>query len=115
MRHFSMSCVVRRDHTPRTQWRYKQRQNSRELQLEVLLNSYRFCFLLIAFPFTGTGDFKVGANYALGLLSQKQAASLGYDQILWLHGPKHYLTEVRSMSVSCDNQGLLSEFSRQEQ
>ncbi|ETW74983.1 hypothetical protein HETIRDRAFT_127040 [Heterobasidion irregulare TC 32-1] len=47
----------------------------------------------------GTGDFKVGANYALGLLPQKQAASLGYDQILWLHGPEHYLTEAGTMNL----------------
>jgi branched-chain amino acid aminotransferase len=43
----------------------------------------------------GTGGFKLGANYAPGVVPQKEAAKLGYGQNLWLHGPEHYLTEVR--------------------
>lgn len=46
----------------------------------------------------GTGAFKLGVNYAPGILPQKAAASLGYAQNLWLHGPEHYLTEVRDRS-----------------
>lgn len=42
----------------------------------------------------GTGGFKLGANYAPGVVPQKEAAKLGYSQNLWLHGPEHYLTEV---------------------
>jgi branched-chain amino acid aminotransferase len=42
----------------------------------------------------GTGAFKIGANYAPGVLPQKTAAKKGYVQNLWLHGPDHLLTEV---------------------
>lgn len=42
----------------------------------------------------GTGSYKLGANYAPGVVPQKEAAKLGYAQNLWLHGPEHYLTEV---------------------
>lgn len=42
----------------------------------------------------GTGAYKLGVNYAPGVMPQKQAAKLGYAQNLWLHGPEHYLTEV---------------------
>jgi branched-subunit amino acid aminotransferase/4-amino-4-deoxychorismate lyase len=42
----------------------------------------------------GTGAFKLGVNYAPGVLPQKAAAKLGYAQNLWLHGPEHHLTEV---------------------
>ncbi|KAF7784779.1 hypothetical protein Agabi119p4_944 [Agaricus bisporus var. burnettii] len=47
----------------------------------------------------GTGAFKVGINYAPGVLPQKAAATLGYSQNLWLHGPEHYLTEVGTMNL----------------
>jgi branched-subunit amino acid aminotransferase/4-amino-4-deoxychorismate lyase len=43
----------------------------------------------------GTGGYKLGANYAPGVVPQKEAAKLGYSQNLWLQGPEHYLTEVR--------------------
>lgn len=43
----------------------------------------------------GTGAFKLGANYAPGVVPQREAAVHGYAQNLWLHGPEHYLTEVR--------------------
>jgi branched-chain amino acid aminotransferase len=53
----------------------------------------------------GTGEYKIGANYAPGVLPQKQAGKLGYVQNLWLAGPEHNLTEVRiatpSGSVGC--------------
>jgi hypothetical protein len=45
-------------------------------------------------PLIGTGAYKLGLNYAPGVLPQKEAAALGYVQNLWLHGPEHYLTEV---------------------
>ena len=48
----------------------------------------------------GTGGYKLGANYAPGVVPQREAAVKGYAQNLWLHGPEHYLTEVRvSLSV----------------
>ncbi|KAG6885953.1 hypothetical protein C0993_007455 [Termitomyces sp. T159_Od127] len=42
----------------------------------------------------GTGAFKLGVNYAPGVMPQKEAAAKGYVQNLWLHGPDHHLTEV---------------------
>ncbi|KAG5650445.1 hypothetical protein H0H81_012269 [Sphagnurus paluster] len=47
----------------------------------------------------GTGAFKLGVNYAPGVMPQKDAASRGYDQNLWLHGPEHHLTEVGTMNM----------------
>jgi len=47
----------------------------------------------------GTGAYKLGVNYASGVLPQKAAAALGYSQNLWLHGPEHYLTEVGTMNM----------------
>ncbi|KDR84749.1 hypothetical protein GALMADRAFT_260453 [Galerina marginata CBS 339.88] len=47
----------------------------------------------------GTGAYKLGVNYAPGILPQKFAAKQGYAQNLWLHGPEHYLTEVGTMNM----------------
>lgn len=47
----------------------------------------------------GTGGYKLGANYAPGVVPQKEAAKLGYSQNLWLLGPEHYLTEVGTMNL----------------
>lgn len=47
----------------------------------------------------GTGAYKLGVNYAPGILPQKEAAKKGYDQNLWLYGPEHYLTEVGTMNL----------------
>jgi len=47
----------------------------------------------------GTGGYKLGANYAGGVVPQMQAAALGYQQILWLFGEEHYLTEVGTMNL----------------
>ncbi|GAA5890844.1 hypothetical protein JCM5296_003439 [Sporobolomyces johnsonii] len=47
----------------------------------------------------GTGSYKLGANYAGGVVPQQKAAALGYQQILWLHGPEHRLTEVGTMNL----------------
>lgn len=46
----------------------------------------------------GTGDFKVGGNYAPCVLPQSIAASKGYQQNLWLFGEEHYVTEVGTMN-----------------
>jgi branched-chain amino acid aminotransferase len=43
---------------------------------------------------TGTGAYKLGANYAPGVVPQREAAKRGYAQNLWLLGPDHRLTEV---------------------
>ncbi|KAK2462097.1 hypothetical protein APHAL10511_006560 [Amanita phalloides] len=47
----------------------------------------------------GTGAYKLGVNYAPGIMPQQKAAELGYTQNLWLHGPEHYLTEVGTMNM----------------
>ncbi|TFK76881.1 branched-chain amino acid aminotransferase II [Pluteus cervinus] len=47
----------------------------------------------------GTGAYKLGVNYAPGVMPQKIAAERGYVQNLWLHGPEHYLTEVGTMNL----------------
>lgn len=49
--------------------------------------------------YLGTGAYKLGLNYAPGILPQKQAALQGYAQNLWLQGPEHYLTEVGTMNL----------------
>ena len=48
---------------------------------------------------TGTGGYKLGANYAPGVVPQKEAAKKGYAQNLWLMGEEHYLTEVGTMNI----------------
>lgn len=40
----------------------------------------------------GTGAFKLGSNYAGGVVPQMEAAKKGFQQILWLFGPDHQLT-----------------------
>ncbi|TDL28555.1 branched-chain amino acid aminotransferase II [Rickenella mellea] len=47
----------------------------------------------------GTGGYKLGANYAPGVVPQKEAGRKGYVQNLWLHGPEHHLTEVGTMNM----------------
>lgn len=47
----------------------------------------------------GTGGYKLGANYAPGVVPQVEAAQKGYDQILWLLGEEDYLTEVGTMNL----------------
>ncbi|KAI9321794.1 aminotransferase [Dichotomocladium elegans] len=47
----------------------------------------------------GTGDAKIGGNYAVGLLPQLLAAKQGYQQNLWLFGDDHQLTEVGAMNL----------------
>ena len=50
---------------------------------------------------SGTGAYKLGANYAPGVMPQKAAIKQGYTQNLWLHGPEHYLTEVGHHEEFC--------------
>jgi branched-chain amino acid aminotransferase len=47
---------------------------------------------LLAWP-GGTGDAKIGGNYAPGVLPQHEVAKDGYQQILWLFGPQLNVTE----------------------
>ncbi|KAK1925683.1 putative branched-chain-amino-acid aminotransferase 2 [Papiliotrema laurentii] len=47
----------------------------------------------------GTGGYKLGANYAPGVVPQAEAAKEGYSQNLWLLGDEHMLTEVGTMNL----------------
>lgn len=47
----------------------------------------------------GTGQYKLGGNYAPGIKPQMEAATRGYHQNLWLFGDEGYLTEVGTMNL----------------
>ncbi|CAH6723678.1 branched-chain-amino-acid aminotransferase, cytosolic [[Candida] jaroonii] len=47
----------------------------------------------------GSGDKKLGANYAPTIKPQRLAAEKGHQQILWLFGEEGYVTEVGTMNV----------------
>ena len=47
----------------------------------------------------GTGDNKVGANYAPTIQIQQEALGKGLQQVLWLFGEDHQVTEVGTMNV----------------
>lgn len=51
-----------------------------------------------AFP-GGTGEYKLGANYAGTVMPAILAAQKGYDQICWLTGKNHQITEVGAMNL----------------
>lgn len=62
-------------------------------------NSSRAVSLLADPRFTrawpgGVGDRKMGSNYGPTIHVQKEAASKGLQQVLWLYGPDHEVTEV---------------------
>ncbi|CCI10857.1 unnamed protein product [Albugo candida] len=46
----------------------------------------------------GMGAYKVGGNYASGILPQAEAAEKGYAQNLWIFGEDDYVTEVGTMN-----------------
>lgn len=47
----------------------------------------------------GCGDKKLGSNYAPTVLIQKEAEKHGHQQVLWLYGEDHQLTEVGTMNI----------------
>nr|SVE87346.1 EOG090X051P [Daphnia similis]SVE87972.1 EOG090X051P [Daphnia similis] len=47
----------------------------------------------------GCGAMKMGANYAPTIYIQKQSELLGHQQVLWLYGADHQLTEVGTMNI----------------
>lgn len=47
----------------------------------------------------GTGGYKIGANYAPGILPQAEAGKKGYSQNLWIFGDDHEVTEVGTMNL----------------
>jgi branched-chain amino acid aminotransferase len=63
----------------------------------------------------GTGEYKLGLNYAPGFMPQKLAAAKGYQQILWLLGEEKRVTEAGAMNffavVKRDDEGAFCHFS----
>ena len=51
-----------------------------------------------AFP-GGCGDKKMGSNYAPTIYVQKLANDKNHDQVLWLYGDDHQITEVGTMNI----------------
>lgn len=47
----------------------------------------------------GCGDKKMGANYGPTIYVQEEAASKGFQQVLWLFGDEHQLTEAGTMNL----------------
>lgn len=41
----------------------------------------------------------MGSNYAPTIHVQKEAAAKGLQQVLWLYGPDHQVTEVGTMNI----------------
>ncbi|XP_029456011.1 branched-chain-amino-acid aminotransferase, cytosolic isoform X2 [Rhinatrema bivittatum] len=47
----------------------------------------------------GTGDCKMGANYGASIFAQYEAVDAGCQQVLWLYGDDHQITEVGTMNL----------------
>lgn len=47
----------------------------------------------------GVGDRKMGSNYAPTIKIQEQAHKRGYQQVLWLYGEDHQMTEAGTMNI----------------
>ncbi|XP_039617511.1 branched-chain-amino-acid aminotransferase, cytosolic isoform X1 [Polypterus senegalus] len=47
----------------------------------------------------GTGDCKMGGNYGASLYAQYEATERGCQQVLWLYGEEHQITEVGTMNL----------------
>lgn len=47
----------------------------------------------------GTGDAKIGGNYAISIRPAYEASKLGYGQVLWLVGGDYQVTEVGTMNM----------------
>lgn len=47
----------------------------------------------------GCGDRKMGSNYAPTIHVQKEATEKGLQQVLWLYGDDHQLTEAGTMNI----------------
>ena len=47
----------------------------------------------------GVGNAKVGGNYGPAILPAKQSAAKGCNQVLWLFGENHEVTEVGAMNI----------------
>ncbi|KAL3076088.1 hypothetical protein niasHT_034152 [Heterodera trifolii] len=58
----------------------------------------------------GVGQYKMGCNYAPGILIGKQATELGCQQVLWLEGKDEKITEAGSMNIFIFWQNEAGEF-----
>ncbi|XP_051817268.1 branched-chain-amino-acid aminotransferase, cytosolic isoform X2 [Antechinus flavipes] len=47
----------------------------------------------------GTGDNKIGGNYGASIFAQNEALQQGCQQVLWLYGEDHQITEVGTMNL----------------
>ncbi|XP_041833771.1 branched-chain-amino-acid aminotransferase, cytosolic [Melanotaenia boesemani] len=47
----------------------------------------------------GTGDCKMGGNYGCSLFAQYEAMDYGCQQVLWLYGEDHQITEAGTMNI----------------
>ncbi|XP_023363660.1 branched-chain-amino-acid aminotransferase, mitochondrial isoform X6 [Otolemur garnettii] len=47
----------------------------------------------------GVGNYKLGGNYGPTVFVQEEAKKKGCEQVLWLYGPDHQLTEVGTMNI----------------
>lgn len=47
----------------------------------------------------GTGDCKMGGNYGASIYAQYEALEVGCQQVLWLYGDNHQITEVGTMNL----------------
>ncbi|XP_051845731.1 branched-chain-amino-acid aminotransferase, mitochondrial isoform X3 [Antechinus flavipes] len=47
----------------------------------------------------GVGDCKLGGNYGPTVFVQQAALQEGCEQVLWLYGPDHQLTEIGTMNI----------------
>ncbi|XP_048410544.1 branched-chain-amino-acid aminotransferase, cytosolic isoform X4 [Stegostoma tigrinum] len=47
----------------------------------------------------GTGDCKLGGNYGASLFAQSEALAAGCQQVLWLYGEEHNITEAGTMNL----------------
>ncbi|XP_029105574.1 branched-chain-amino-acid aminotransferase, cytosolic [Scleropages formosus] len=47
----------------------------------------------------GTGDCKMGGNYGNSIYAQYEAAAYGCQQVLWLYGEDHQITEAGTMNL----------------
>ncbi|XP_051248487.1 branched-chain-amino-acid aminotransferase, cytosolic [Dicentrarchus labrax] len=47
----------------------------------------------------GTGDCKMGGNYGGALFAQYEAQDYGCQQVLWLYGEDHQITEAGTMNI----------------
>ena len=81
--------------------RYMEQPNSRAQHQEVRYANLLYTAAGLTRIVLGIGAYKLAANYAPGVMIQKEAAKKGYVQNLWLYGPEHQITEVTRSHKTC--------------